>query len=110
MIYLQLFLSFLQIGMFSFGGGYAAMPLIQGQLSPVQNVDLTAVKHLHAVQLPEPRLLDPTTLYKLVPRLLDRAVTLLGIARIRHDTLSGNGRINSQEYLEGILGKMPCHA
>ena len=29
MIYLQLFLSFLQIGMFSFGGGYAAMPLIQ---------------------------------------------------------------------------------
>lgn len=32
MIYLQLFLSFLQIGMFSFGGGYAAMPLIQGQV------------------------------------------------------------------------------
>lgn len=32
MIYLQLFFSFLQIGMFSFGGGYAAMPLIQGQV------------------------------------------------------------------------------
>ena len=32
MIYLQLFLSFLQVGMFSFGGGYAAMPLIQGQV------------------------------------------------------------------------------
>ena len=32
MIYLQLFLSFLQIGMFSFGGGDAAMPLIQGQV------------------------------------------------------------------------------
>ena len=32
MIYLQLFFSFLQIGMFSFGGGYAAMPLIQGQI------------------------------------------------------------------------------
>ena len=31
MIYLQLFLSFLQIGAFSFGGGYAAMPLIQAQ-------------------------------------------------------------------------------
>ena len=29
MIYLQLFWSFLQIGLFSFGGGYAAMPLIQ---------------------------------------------------------------------------------
>ena len=28
MIYFQLFLSFFQIGLFSFGGGYAAMPLI----------------------------------------------------------------------------------
>ena len=32
MIYLELFLSFLQIGAFSFGGGYAAMPLIQNQV------------------------------------------------------------------------------
>ena len=32
MIFLQLFFSFLQIGLFSFGGGYAAMPLIQGQV------------------------------------------------------------------------------
>ena len=32
MIYIQLFLSFLQIGLFSFGGGYAAMPLIQSQV------------------------------------------------------------------------------
>ena len=32
MIYLQLFLSFLQIGALSFGGGYAAMPLIQSQI------------------------------------------------------------------------------
>lgn len=32
MIYLQLFLSFLQVGLFSIGGGYAAMPLIQNQV------------------------------------------------------------------------------
>ena len=32
MIYLQMFLSFLQIGALSFGGGYAAMPLIQAQI------------------------------------------------------------------------------
>lgn len=32
MIFIQLFLSFLQIGAFSFGGGYAAMPLIQSQI------------------------------------------------------------------------------
>lgn len=37
MIYLQLFLSFLQIGMFSFGGGYAAMPLIQEQVVELHN-------------------------------------------------------------------------
>ena len=32
MIYIELFLAFLQIGAFSFGGGYAAMPLIQAQV------------------------------------------------------------------------------
>ncbi len=32
MIYLQLFWSFFQIGLFSFGGGMAAMPLIQDQV------------------------------------------------------------------------------
>lgn len=32
MIYWQLFLSFLQIGALSFGGGYAAMPLIEGEI------------------------------------------------------------------------------
>lgn len=31
MIYLQLFWSFLQVGMFSIGGGYAAIPLIRDQ-------------------------------------------------------------------------------
>ncbi len=32
MLYLQLFLAFLQVGAFSFGGGYAAMPLISAQV------------------------------------------------------------------------------
>lgn len=32
MIYLQLFWSYFQIGLFSIGGGYAAMPLIQHQV------------------------------------------------------------------------------
>ena len=32
MIYLQLFVSFLQVGLFSIGGGYAAMPLIHEQV------------------------------------------------------------------------------
>lgn len=32
MTYLELFLSFLQVGLFSIGGGYAAIPLIQSQV------------------------------------------------------------------------------
>ena len=32
MTYLQLFISFFQIGLFSIGGGYAALPLIQEQV------------------------------------------------------------------------------
>lgn len=53
MIYLQLFLSFLQIGAFSFGGGYAAMPLIQNQvvqlhpwLSPSEFTDLITISQM----------------------------------------------------------------
>jgi len=33
MIYLELFLVFLQIGAFTFGGGYAMIPLIQGEVA-----------------------------------------------------------------------------
>lgn len=32
MIYLQLFLSFVQVGLFSIGGGYAAIPIIESQV------------------------------------------------------------------------------
>jgi Chromate transport protein ChrA len=32
MIYLKLFVAFLQVGLFSFGGGYASLPLIQNQV------------------------------------------------------------------------------
>ena len=41
MILLQLFWSFLQIGLFSFGGGYAAMPLIQAQIVTQHDKTLT---------------------------------------------------------------------
>ena len=33
----QLFLSFIQVGLFSVGGGYAAIPLIQNQIVDIQN-------------------------------------------------------------------------
>lgn len=37
MIYLELFWSYLQIGLFSIGGGYAAMPLIQHQVVEIHS-------------------------------------------------------------------------
>lgn len=37
MIYWELFAAFLQIGLFSFGGGYAAIPLIQNQVVNLQH-------------------------------------------------------------------------
>lgn len=37
MIYLELFWSFFQIGLFSIGGGYAAMPLIQNQVIDIHH-------------------------------------------------------------------------
>ncbi len=52
-IYIQLFLSFLQIGALSFGGGYAAMPLIQQQvvtlhawLTPGEFTDLITISQM----------------------------------------------------------------
>ena len=44
MIFLQLFWSFLQVGLFSIGGGYAAMPLIESQV--VQGQVFQASLHL----------------------------------------------------------------
>lgn len=53
MIYLQLFFSFLKVGAFSFGGGYAALPLIQGEvihkyqwLSTRQFMDLITISQM----------------------------------------------------------------
>jgi len=53
MIYLQLFLSFLKIGLFSFGGGYATLPLIQTEivtnnawLSMSEFVDLITISQM----------------------------------------------------------------
>lgn len=53
MIYLELFWSFLQVGAFSFGGGYAALPLIQsiivennGWLSITEFTDLITISQM----------------------------------------------------------------
>lgn len=52
MIYLKLFLSFLQIGLFSIGGGYAAMPLIQNE-AVTKNAWLTLSEFTDLVTIAE---------------------------------------------------------
>ena len=52
MIYLKLLFSFIKIGLFSFGGGYAMIPLIQreiemhGWISPSEFVDIIAIAEM----------------------------------------------------------------
>ncbi len=52
MIFLDLFLSFFKIGLFSFGGGYAMIPLIQkeitrnGWITPSEFVDIIAIAEM----------------------------------------------------------------
>ncbi|MEA4831947.1 MAG: chromate transporter [Oscillospiraceae bacterium] len=47
MIYLELFISFLQVGLFSIGGGYAALPLIQAQVVELHGwMDMTEFTNL----------------------------------------------------------------
>ncbi len=53
MIFIQLFITFFQIGLFSFGGGYAAMPLIQSLvvngrqwLTMAEFADLTTIAEM----------------------------------------------------------------
>lgn len=52
MIYIKLFLSFFKIGLFSFGGGYAMIPLIEKEiegnswLSPSEFVDIIAIAEM----------------------------------------------------------------
>ncbi len=52
MIYLRLLFSFIKIGLFTFGGGYAMIPLIQkeieinGWLTPSQFVDIIAIAEM----------------------------------------------------------------
>ena len=49
MIYLQLFLSFLQVGAFSFGGAYGAIPLIRDVVLGRGSMDEAALTHMIAV-------------------------------------------------------------
>lgn len=68
MIFIELFFSFLQVGLFSIGGGYAAMPLIQNQ-----------VVELHS-WLSMPEFTDLVTIAEMTPGpIAINAATFVGI-------------------------------
>lgn len=54
MIYLQLFLTFLKIGTFTFGGGYAMLPFVQEEVIKNNWLDLEAVVNFIAVSESSP--------------------------------------------------------
>ena len=89
MIYLQLFWSFLQIGLFSIGGGYAAIPLIQAQvvqahpwLSMSEFTDLVTI----AEMTPGPIAVNSATFGCILPSLF--IVSLLAFIYYRYKKLS----------------------
>jgi len=83
MIFLKLFLTFIKIGLFSFGGGYAMIPLIQkeielnGWLTPSEFVDIIAISEM----TPGPVAVNSATFvgYK-AAGFLGGAVATLGVA------------------------------
>lgn len=83
MVYLKLFLTFMKIGLFSFGGGYAMIPLIQGEiasngwLSSSEFIDIIAV----AEMTPGPIAVNSATFvgYK-AAGILGGAVATIGVA------------------------------
>ena len=98
MIYLQLFWSFLQIGLFSFGGGYAAIPLIQGQiverhgwLSMPEFTDLITISQM----TPGPIAINSATLGCILPSCI--IVTLIAKLYLKYRTMA---------LLQGVLGSL----
>lgn len=65
MIYLQLLVSFIQVGLFSVGGGYAAIPLIQEQIVDVHSwMTMSQFANIVAIaeMTPGPIAIDAATL------------------------------------------------
>ena len=98
MTLLSLFWSFAQVGLFSIGGGYAAMPLIQAQvvdvrgwLSVAEFADLVTI----AEMTPGPIAINAATFGCILPSLL--IVSLLARIYYRHQ----RGLV-----LQGVLGAL----
>ena len=67
MIYLQLYLSFFQIGIFCFGGGYAALPLIQDQVVSIHHwLSMEEFTHLITISqmTPGPIAINSATFFR----------------------------------------------
>ena len=97
MIYLQLFLSFLQVGLFSVGGGYAAIPLIQSQVVTTHSWLTTA------------EFIDLTTIAEMTPGpIAINAATFVGIrvAGLPGAIIATLGSITPALFLVSLLAKL----
>ena len=97
MIYLQLFLSFLQVGLFSVGGGYAAIPLIQSQVVTTHSWLTTA------------EFIDLTTIAEMTPGpIAINAATFVGIrvAGLSGAIIATLGSITPALFLVSLLAKL----
>ena len=111
MMYIQLFLSFFQISLFSFGGGYAALPLIQGQvvnvhhwLSMTEFTDLITISQM----TPGPIAINAATFVGMKLTGMPRALQgILGGIRPAVVALIGSAGISIlQTAFWGVSGKM----
>ena len=74
MIYLELFWSFVQVGLFCVGGGYASMPLIQAQVIDVHGwlsisefIDIFTNPNVATIAPKNPATFMPTKVAALIP-------------------------------------------
>ena len=108
MMYIQLFLSFFQISLFSFGGGYAALPLIQGQVVNVHHwLSMTEFTDLITISQMTPGPIAIIAKLYLKYREMDMLQGILGGIRPAVVALIGSAGISIlQTAFWGVSGKM----
>ena len=76
MIFWQLFISFLKVGLLGFGGGLAIVRLINDSIQPFLNMRLVAMVRTEG---PFSKLAGAASLFVMLPRAVESAVFSLGV-------------------------------
>lgn len=110
MPYLQLLWSFFQIGLFSIGGGYAAMPLIQHQVvesPPLAHHDPVCRHHGHCRDDPRPIAINSATFVGIqVAGIPGALIATFGCSApfLRHRDAAGIRILSLQRLVHGARG------